>query len=108
MEYETVIALWVRLLWLLLAIACFVFAPVAVAWGVSWGLTAALVCLFLMLSWHLVHLQQLIDWLEGPLNNPLPRGSGVWENAFAGLHRRVRIRTGQQLALSETLERFMR
>ncbi|MBP8163208.1 MAG: phosphate regulon sensor histidine kinase PhoR [Propionivibrio sp.] len=64
--------------------------------------------LVVMLVWHLNHLRQLLDWLEGPLNAPLPRGRGAWEIAFAGLHRRVRVRLGQQKALSETLDRFMR
>ncbi|MFZ4536074.1 phosphate regulon sensor histidine kinase PhoR [Propionivibrio sp.] len=100
--------IWGRSFWLLLAIACFVFAPVAIVYGLSWGLTAVIVCLLLMLCWHLLHLRQLVGWLEGPLNSPLPRGRGVWEIAFAVLHRRVRIRLSQQQLLSDTIERFVR
>ncbi|MBK7422824.1 MAG: phosphate regulon sensor histidine kinase PhoR [Propionivibrio sp.] len=100
-------AIWARTLWLLLAIAGLVFAPVAILYGLNWGLTAGIAGLFLLLSLHLYHLRQLMGWLEGPLNSPLPRGRGVWEIAFADLHRRVRIRLSQQQVLSETLERFM-
>jgi two-component system phosphate regulon sensor histidine kinase PhoR len=94
--------------WLLLAFAVLVCTPLAIVGGLTWGLTAAIVCLLLMLCWHLLHLRQLLGWLEGPLDDPLPRGRGVWEIAFAGLHRRVRVRLGQQQVLSETLERFVR
>lgn len=98
---------WARTLWLVLAISVLVFAPVALGFGLSWGLTAGIVGLFLLLCVHLHHLRQLMAWLEGPLNGPLPRGRGIWEVAFAELHRRVRIRLSQQQALSETLERFV-
>ncbi len=100
--------LWGRTGWLLLAILCLVFLPVKLAFGLVWALTAVIVCLLLLLSWHLYHLGQLVDWQEGPLDNPLPRGRGLWEIAFAGLHRRVRVRLGQQQSLSQTLDRFMR
>ena len=71
--------IWVRTAWLLLAIAGVVFAPLASAYGMRWGLAAVVVCLLLMLAWHLVHLHLLMRWLEGPLDAPLPRGRGAWE-----------------------------
>lgn len=100
--------LWVRTFWWLVALVCLVALPSAAAFGTTWGLGALIVGLLLMLGWHLVFLAQLLAWQEGPLDAPLPRGRGVWEIAFAGLHRRVRIRLGQQQSLAETLERFMR
>ena len=100
--------IWVRTLWLLLAIAGVVFAPLASAYGMRWGLAGVIVCLLLMLIWHLVHLHLLTRWLEGPLDAPLPRGRGAWEIALAKLHRRTRVRQGQQQALAETIDRFMR
>lgn len=99
-------AIWERTLWHLAGIAGFIFAPVALACGLDWGLAAVILALLLLLAWHLLHLRLLMVWLEGPLNDPLPRGRSVWEVAFAGLHRRVRIRLGQQQALAETLTRF--
>jgi two-component system, OmpR family, phosphate regulon sensor histidine kinase PhoR len=103
-----VTAVWWRAVGLLLAIVCCVFAPVWIFHGLPWALAATIACLLLVLGWHLFQLGRLIDWLRGPLDAPLPEGSGVWEIAFAGLYRRVRIRSGQQQVLSDTLERFTR
>ena len=100
--------LWVRAFWQLLIVIFLVVLPVKAAFGTFWSLAALIGCLLLMLGWHLFHFGQLLDWQEGPLDSPLPRGRGVWEIAFAGLHRRVRVRLGQQQSLSETLARFMR
>ena len=98
---------WTRTLWLLLVIVGLVFAPITLFVDPLWGGLAGISGLLLVLIWHLVHLSQLMVWLEGPLNNPVPRGRGLWEIAFAGLHRRVRIRLGQQQVIAETLERFV-
>ena len=98
--------MWGRTVWLLVAITVFVFAPLALIFSVVLGLLAAALCVLAMLGWQLVYLQRLIVWLEGPLDVRLPRARGVWESVFAGLHRRVRIRVGQQRALAETLARF--
>ena len=101
-------ALWSRTLWLLFAIFSLVFGPIALVFGLVAGLVAAIVCLLLVLCWHLWHLRRLMGWLAGDLDRALPRGFGVWDDVFAGLHRRVRIRRGQQQSLSETLDRFVR
>jgi two-component system, OmpR family, phosphate regulon sensor histidine kinase PhoR len=98
---------WTRTLWILFAVVGLVFGPITLVFDHNWGLLAVIGCLLLLLAWHLLHLRQLVGWLEGPLNNPLPRGRGLWEIAFAGLHRRVRIRLGQQQAISGTLARFV-
>ena len=97
-----------RTLWWLLGLIVLVFAPVAIGFGFNRGLEALVICLLLMLGWHLAFLAQLLGWLEEALDRPLPRGRGLWEIVFSGLHRRIRIRQGQQKALSETLERFIR
>jgi two-component system, OmpR family, phosphate regulon sensor histidine kinase PhoR len=101
-------SLWLRTFWAFFFASCLVILPVKLAFGTIWSLVALAGCLLLLLGWHLFHLGQLLDWQEGRLDSPLPRGRGIWEIAFAGLHRRVRIRLGQQQSLSETLERFMR
>lgn len=64
--------------------------------------------LLLYLLYHLWYLTRLLQWLRGPLDGRVPTGWGIWEVAFAGLHRRVRIRLEQQQALSHALERFRR
>lgn len=94
--------------WWLFALFSLFCAPLALFFGVLWGALALSVGLALLLAWHVHHLHQLMLWLEGPLNSPLPRGYGAWEFAYAGLHRRVRVRLGQQKALTDTLDRFMR
>lgn len=99
---------WLRFLGLLLLIGGGVVAPVWIVYGQGWSLVAVIAGLLLMLGWHLFQLGRMIRWLRGPFEAPLPEGFGVWEIAFAGLYRRVRIRTGQQKALSEALERFTR
>ncbi len=101
-------SVWWRALGLLLAIACMIFAPVWIAYGLRWALAATIASLLVVLGWHLFQLGRLIQWLRGPFDAPLPQGSGIWEIAFAGLYRRVRIRSGQQQALSDTLKRFTR
>jgi len=103
-----VTSVWWRAAGVLLAIVFCVFAPVWIFHGLPWALAATIACLLLVLGWHLFQLGRLIRWLRGPLDAPLPEGSGVWEIAFAGLYRRVRIRSGQQQVLSDTLERFTR
>jgi two-component system phosphate regulon sensor histidine kinase PhoR len=101
-------SVWLRALGLLLVIVLFVFFPVWIAYDLRWALVAMIGSLLLLLGWHLFQLGRLIQWLRGPLDAPLPEGAGVWEIAFAGLYRRVRIRTGQQQVLSATLDRFTR
>ena len=97
-----------RTFWWLLGITALGFAPVAISFGVNWGLATLILCLLLMLLWHFFFLAQLLGWLDETLDRPLPQGRGVWEIAFSSLHRRIRIKQGQQKALSETLERFVR
>ena len=101
MIFSSMNTLWTRSAWLLLAVICLVLLPVTLSYGLVWGLLGVIVCLLLMLAWHLFSLRQLMGWLEGPLNHPLPRGRGFWEIIFAELHRRVRIRIGQhQVAIT--------
>jgi two-component system phosphate regulon sensor histidine kinase PhoR len=101
-------SVWWRAAGVLLLITLFVFVPAWIIYGLRWALGAMIGGILLVFGWHLFELGRLIEWLRGPLDAPLPEGSGVWEIAFAGLHRRVRIRTGQQQALSDTLKRFTR
>jgi len=100
--------IWIRTFWLLVGIFFLFFVPAALLYGATGGVLAACVGILLLLAWHLHHLGLLLDWQQGPLDSPLPLGRGVWDAAFAGLHRRVRIRIGQQQSLAETLDRFMR
>lgn len=99
-------AIWLRALAWLLGIAAGIYAPLRIFCGPQWALAAAGGALLLLLAWHLYQLGRLVRWLRGPLDAPVPVSRGVWDIAFAGLHRRVRIRSGQQQVLSDTLESF--
>lgn len=101
-------SVWARALGWLLCIAACVYLPLAIYTDPLTALAAAAAALLLLFCWHLYQLGRLIRWLRGPLDAPLPVSRGVWDIAFAGLHRRVRIRTGQQQVLSDTLESFNR
>lgn len=97
-----------RTCWQLLGAIVVLVLPVILFLGLWAGLAVLFAILLLMLGWHVAHFGQLMGWLDGPLDSPLPRGRGAWEIAFAGLHKRVRIRLGQQQSLAHTLDRFMR
>jgi two-component system phosphate regulon sensor histidine kinase PhoR len=99
---------WSTLAWQLAAVVFLTFVPALIIGGREAALLAAVGALLLLLGWHLYQLGRLIRWLGGPLDGPLPRGGGVWEIAFASLHRRVRIRLGQQQTLADALDRFTR
>ena len=49
---------------------------------------------------------RLTDWAGGPLDAPVPEGTGAWDGAFAALHRRTRTRTATERDLSHTIRRF--
>lgn len=92
----------------LIALWAFVTAFFGLFFG--WVFTAILFCLGLLavIGYQLRYMTRLLAWLDGPLNGPLPEGSGIWDYIFAGLHRRVRIRLEQQQELSAAVERFRR
>ncbi|NJA88314.1 phosphate regulon sensor histidine kinase PhoR [Rhodocyclus tenuis] len=99
---------WSTFAWQLIAVFFFVCVPAWTLGGRDAVPSAAALGLLALLAWHLFQLGRLIRWLGGPLDAPLPVGGGVWEIAFSGLHRRARIRSGQQQALADALERFTR
>jgi two-component system phosphate regulon sensor histidine kinase PhoR len=99
---------WSRALGLLALIASCIFFPMWLFFSLSWALAATIGVLLAVLGWHLLQLGRLITWLHGTLDTSPPEGSGIWEIVFAGLHRRVRIRSSQQQLLSNTLGRFTR
>lgn len=99
---------WSRILGQLFLIAICIFLPVCLFFGLSWALAATIGTLLILLSGHLRQLNRLIEWLHGSLDVPPPEGKGIWEIVFAGLHRRMRLRSSQQQLLANTLARFTR
>lgn len=98
-------AVWLRAFFFLFLL-CAVTGPVWIFLGrqTAWEVFCGGLLLYLL--YHLWYLARLLRWLRGPLDVRVPTGWGIWEVAFAGLHRRVRIRLEQQNALSRALERF--
>ncbi|MBA2690156.1 MAG: DUF3329 domain-containing protein, partial [Burkholderiales bacterium] len=57
----------------------------------------------LLVAFHLIHITKLYRWASGALDRAVPRGVGPWEPALYALHRRLRVRPGQQHDLSSAL-----
>ena len=66
----------------------------------AWGWVVFSLGLLGLLVHHLRHLYLLRRWASRPLAEPVPEGSGTWEEIFTLLHRRQRaeIRRRRQLA----------
>lgn len=98
-------AVWLRAFFFLFLL-CVVTGPVWIFVGRQQAWETFCGGLLLYLLYHLWFLAKLMRWLRGPLDARVPAGWGIWEVAFAGLHRRVRIRLEQQNSLARALERF--
>ncbi len=98
-------AVWLRAFFFLFLL-CAVTGPVWIFVGRQQAWETFCGGLLLYLLYHLWFLAKLMRWLRGPLDARVPAGWGIWEVAFAGLHRRVRIRLEQQNSLARALERF--
>ncbi len=98
-------AVWLRAFFFLFLL-CAVTGPVWIFVGRQQAWETFCGGLLLHLLYHLWFLAKLMRWLRGPLDARVPAGWGIWEVAFAGLHRRVRIRLEQQNSLARALERF--
>jgi two-component system phosphate regulon sensor histidine kinase PhoR len=57
--------------------------------------------------WHLLQIDSLARWANGPLEVPVPEGRGTWALAYAALYRRVRLRSALQRDLRLALDRFV-
>jgi len=72
------------------------------------AIVAAAVALVLgiRLFYHVRHLRQVRAWLRQPSLDTLPRGSGVWEDLLAEVHRYLKRRDAEEVRLAHALERF--
>lgn len=99
---------WVRALSLSRWVAVGVFAPLALGFGLVWGLTGVIACLALALAWQLARLAGSCCTGSRAWDSPLPRGRGAWEVAFAGLRVSARASASASSRRSpERLERFV-
>ena len=74
--------------------------------GAAWGWAAAAAVLALRVVYHAVHLGAFLRWVRRPVRDALPAGHGVWEDAFAALHRHLKDRDQERERLRDALARF--
>ena len=76
-----------------------VFGPDA-----GWAVLAA--GLLLLLGYHARNLDRLLDWLKRPEAGTLPGTTGIWDDAFALLHRRERRHKQKRKRLRGLVARY--
>ncbi|MEX1073723.1 MAG: phosphate regulon sensor histidine kinase PhoR [Burkholderiales bacterium] len=81
-------------------------AVAAGAAGLLWGWRGAAAVLALALLFHTVQIAALLRWLRRPARDALPAGRGLWEEAFATLHRHLKDRDEERERLRAALARF--
>jgi two-component system phosphate regulon sensor histidine kinase PhoR len=92
-----------------LAVAVVAALAGLVAWrlgGPAWGWAAVATVLGLRVVYHAAHLEAFFRWLRSPTRDTLPAGRGVWEEAFAALHRHLKGRDDERERLRQALARF--
>ena len=80
------------------------------AWPLTGGVAALGILaagLVVIILWHLGQLDALARWADGPLEDPVPEGRGIWALAYGALYHRVRLRTARQRDLRLALDRFV-
>ena len=78
----------------------------AAAVGVIWHWAGAAALLALGVAYHASHLAAFLRWVRRPARDTLPTGRGVWEEAFASLHRHLKDRDEERDRLRQALSRF--
>jgi two-component system phosphate regulon sensor histidine kinase PhoR len=92
-----------------LGIALIAVAAGLVAWlaaGAAWAWAVVSAVLAFRVLYHAAHLAGLMAWLDRPSLRTLPQGSGVWEDALAGLHGYLKRRDAAEEGLMRALGRF--
>ena len=69
------------------------------------GIAASLCFGFILAGSQVRNAIKLMKWVRQP-SNPVPDGTGPWEDAFAALHRLEKARRGEHERLSSALARF--
>ena len=87
----------------LTAVAAFVLS---LLFGTAVGVLSFGVAVTAMLVHHVRHIALLAHWLNEPVQEQVPRGSGLWDDLFALLYRYERIKTREHQQLAKTLVRF--
>ena len=81
-------------------------AVAAAAVGLPWGWRGVAAVLALALLFHTAQIAAFLRWLRRPARDALPAGRGLWEEAFATLHRHLKGRDEERERLRSALARF--
>jgi two-component system phosphate regulon sensor histidine kinase PhoR len=81
-------------------------AVVAVIVGFAFHWAVAAAVLFAGMALYSAQLAAFLRWLQRPARDTLPAGRGVWEEAFAALHRHLKDRDEERERLRLALARF--
>ncbi|HEX5092029.1 MAG TPA: phosphate regulon sensor histidine kinase PhoR [Burkholderiales bacterium] len=74
--------------------------------GLAWHWAAAAALLGVALALHSAQLAAFVRWLRRPGRDALPAGRGIWEEAFAALHRHLKERDEERDRLRAAFARF--
>jgi len=81
-------------------------AAMAVIVGFAFHWAAAAAVLLAGMALYSAQLAAFLRWLQRPTRDTLPAGRGVWEEAFAALHRHLKDRDEERDRLRLALARF--
>ena len=81
-------------------------AIVYLAFGADAGWAVFVGGLLVLLAYHGRNLARLLKWLRNPDPGDVPGASGVWDDAFAALHRRERRHTQEREDLARLVLRY--
>lgn len=76
------------------------------AFGADAGWAVFAAGLLIVLGYHARNVQRLFDWLRSSAPGDVPGASGVWDDAFAALHRRERRHTQEHQQLAQLVLRY--
>lgn len=69
-------------------------------------LLAAVLILTYRLYIHRRYLSRMLEWISGPLDDPLPDADGIWGEFVSRMNSRVKIRMREKSELAAALEQF--
>ena len=79
---------------------------VRLIFGADAGWTVFAAGLLMLLGYHARNLRRLLEWLKRPDPDAVPGTIGIWDDAFAFLHRRERRHTQERQRLSRLVVRY--
>jgi two-component system, OmpR family, phosphate regulon sensor histidine kinase PhoR len=91
-----------------IALIAVVSLAAGLLFGPAWGWAALSLALCVVLGYHGWNLRLLARWAGRPLAEPVPEGTGPWQEVFTLLYRRQRSEIGRRRTLARLLARSRR